>query len=95
MEFRYTPEQADLKARAAAYSRLLMTYEDRSEEAGGPLPVETVRELTRAAVEAGVYAINIAGRMGRRGPVPAGPGHRRGGVRQGHQLPLGHPLAAA
>ncbi|WP_327380872.1 acyl-CoA dehydrogenase family protein [Streptomyces sp. NBC_01207] len=64
MDFRYTPEQADLKARAAAYARLLMTYEDRSEEAGGPLPVDTVRELTRAAVDAGVYAINMPAEWG-------------------------------
>ncbi|WP_234437875.1 acyl-CoA dehydrogenase family protein [Streptomyces sp. WM6368] len=64
MDFRYTPEQADLKARAAAYARLLMQYEDRSEEAGGPLPVDTVRALTRAAVEAGVYAINMPAEWG-------------------------------
>lgn len=38
MDFRYTPEQADLKARAAAYTRLLMRYEDQSEEAGGRCP---------------------------------------------------------
>ena len=59
MDFRYTPEQADLKARAGAYARLLMRYEDQSEEAGGPLPADTVRELTRAAMDAGVYAINM------------------------------------
>ncbi|WP_042388006.1 acyl-CoA dehydrogenase family protein [Streptacidiphilus melanogenes] len=59
MDFRYTPEQADLKRRAADYARLLMTYEDQSEQAGGPLPAETVRELTRAAMDAGVYAINM------------------------------------
>ncbi|MFE2147406.1 acyl-CoA dehydrogenase family protein [Streptomyces sp. NPDC059456] len=64
MDFRYTPEQADLKARAAAYTRLLMRYEDRSEEAGGPLPSATVRELTRAAIEAGVYAINMPAAWG-------------------------------
>ncbi|WP_042374235.1 acyl-CoA dehydrogenase family protein [Streptacidiphilus neutrinimicus] len=59
MDFRYTPEQADLKRRAADYARLLMRYEDQSEQAGGPLPAETVRELTRAAMDAGVYAINM------------------------------------
>ncbi|MFF7202305.1 acyl-CoA dehydrogenase family protein [Streptomyces sp. NPDC008141] len=64
MEFRYTPEQADLKARSAAYSRLLMQYEDQSEQAGGPLPAETVRELTRAAIDAGVYAINMPAEWG-------------------------------
>ncbi|MFD4143202.1 acyl-CoA dehydrogenase family protein [Streptomyces sp. NBC_00390] len=64
MDFRYTPEQADLKRRAAAYSRLLMGYEEQSEEAGGPLPAETVRELTRAAIDAGVYAINMPAEWG-------------------------------
>ncbi|MEV6010607.1 acyl-CoA dehydrogenase family protein [Streptomyces sp. NPDC051976] len=59
MDFRYTAEQTDLKRRAAAYARLLMQYEDTSEQAGGPLPAETVRELTRAAIDAGVYAINM------------------------------------
>lgn len=59
MDFRYTPEQAALKSRAAAYTRLLMAYENQSEEAGGPLPADTVRELTRAAIDAGVYAINM------------------------------------
>lgn len=64
MDFRYTPEQAGLKARAAAYAHLLMGYEDQSEEAGGPLPAETVRELTRAAMDAGVYAINMPASWG-------------------------------
>ncbi|WP_031153861.1 acyl-CoA dehydrogenase family protein [Streptomyces xanthophaeus] len=64
MDFRYTPEQAALKARAAAYTRLLMSYEDQSEEAGGPLPADTVRELTRAAIDAGVYAINMPAEWG-------------------------------
>ncbi|WP_328972250.1 acyl-CoA dehydrogenase family protein [Streptomyces sp. NBC_00239] len=64
VDFRYTPEQAALKARAADYTRLLMRYEDQSEEAGGPLPAGTVRDLTRAAVEAGVYAINMPAEWG-------------------------------
>src|SRR5690348_10571287 len=59
MDFRYTPEQADLKRRAAEYAKLLMRYEDQSEQAGGPLPAELVRELTQAAKDAGVYAINM------------------------------------
>ncbi|MEU3189704.1 acyl-CoA dehydrogenase family protein [Streptomyces sp. NPDC006992] len=59
MDFRYTPEQAELKARAAAYSQRLMSYENASEEADGPLPAETVRTLTREAVDAGVFAINM------------------------------------
>ncbi len=64
MHFRYTPEQTALKARAAGYARLLMRYEDQSEEAGGPLPADTVRELTRAAIDAGVYAINMPAEWG-------------------------------
>lgn len=64
MDFRYTPRQADLKARAAAYTELLFRYEDQAEEAGGPLPSDTVRELTRAAIDAGVYAINMPEKWG-------------------------------
>jgi alkylation response protein AidB-like acyl-CoA dehydrogenase len=59
MEFRYTPAQADLKRRAAEYAVLLQRYEDASEQAGGPLPADTVRDLARAAMDAGVYAINM------------------------------------
>ncbi|MFF0558521.1 acyl-CoA dehydrogenase family protein [Streptomyces sp. NPDC004266] len=64
MDFRYTPEQTELKARAAACTRLLMRYEEQSEEAGGPLPADTVRELTRAAIDAGVYAVNMPAEWG-------------------------------
>ncbi|MEU0368969.1 acyl-CoA dehydrogenase family protein, partial [Streptomyces sp. NPDC006283] len=64
MDFRYTPQQADLKARAAAYSQRLMEYENASEEAGGPLPADTVRELTREAIDAGVFAINMPAEWG-------------------------------
>jgi acyl-CoA dehydrogenase len=59
MEFRYTAEQADLKRRAAAYTELMQAYEDESEQAGGPLPDATVRMLTKAAMDHGVYAINM------------------------------------
>jgi alkylation response protein AidB-like acyl-CoA dehydrogenase len=59
MDFAYTSEQLELKARAAAYAQLLMTYEDEAERAGGPLPDETVHKLTRAAMDAGVYGINM------------------------------------
>ncbi|MET7801490.1 acyl-CoA dehydrogenase family protein [Streptomyces decoyicus] len=64
MDFRYTPRQADLKASAATYTELLFRYEDQAEEAGGPLPSDTVRELTRAAIDAGVYAINMPEKWG-------------------------------
>ncbi len=59
MDFSYTPAQAELRARAAGYARLLMDYELESETAGGPLPAETIRTLTQAAMDAGVYAINM------------------------------------
>jgi acyl-CoA dehydrogenase len=58
-DFAYTPAQQELKARAAAYAELLMGYEDEAEQAGGPLPKETVDKLTRAAMDAGVYGINM------------------------------------
>lgn len=59
MDFAYTPEQQELKARAAAYAGLLMAHEDEAEAAGGPLPRATVEELTRAAMDAGVHGINM------------------------------------
>jgi acyl-CoA dehydrogenase len=59
MEFRYTAAQADLKRRAAAYTALLQRHEDASEQAGGPLPAQVVRELTEEAMRHGVYAINM------------------------------------
>jgi alkylation response protein AidB-like acyl-CoA dehydrogenase len=59
MDFAYTPQQRALKARAAEYAALLMTYEDEAEQAGGPLPAATVRELAAAARAAGLYGINM------------------------------------
>ncbi len=59
MDFAYTPAQRVLKERASSYAQLLMKYENEAEEAGGPLPKETVVELTRAAMDAGVYGINM------------------------------------
>ena len=59
MDFSYTPAQLELKARAAAYAQVLMEYENEAEEAGGPLPKGTVAKLTQAAMDAGVYGINM------------------------------------
>jgi acyl-CoA dehydrogenase len=59
LDFRYTAEQLELKRRAAAYCAVLMEHEDAAEAAGGPLPEETVRALTRKAMGAGVYGINM------------------------------------
>ena len=59
MDFRYTAEQADLKQRAAAYTRLMQQCEDLSESSGGPIPQEIVRDLTQEAMNHGVYAINM------------------------------------
>ena len=64
MDFAYTPAQQELKARAAAYAELLMGYEDESEQAGGPLPKETVDKLTRAAMDAGMFGINMPVKWG-------------------------------
>src|SRR4029079_19026410 len=64
MDFAYTPAQQDLKARAAGYAELLMGYEDESEQAGGPLPKETVDKLTRAAMDAGMFGINMPVKWG-------------------------------
>jgi alkylation response protein AidB-like acyl-CoA dehydrogenase len=59
MDFRYSAAQVDLKRRAAQYTELMQRYEDVSEQAGGPLPPQIVRELTQAAMDHGVYAINM------------------------------------
>ena len=64
MDFAYTPAQQELKARAAAYAELLMGYEDEAEQAGGPLPKETVDKLTRAAMDAGMFGINMPAEWG-------------------------------
>src|SRR6185436_8142667 len=64
MDLAYTPAQQELKARAAAYAELLMGYEDESEQAGGPLPKETVDKLTRAAMDAGMFGINMPVKWG-------------------------------
>src|SRR6478736_5652653 len=64
MDFAYTPAQQELKARAAAYAELLMGYEDEAEHAGGPLPKETVDKLTMAAMDAGMFGINMPAEWG-------------------------------
>ena len=64
MDFRYTAAQADLMARAAAYTELLQRYEDVSEQSGGPLPDQIVKELTAEAMRHGVYAINMPAEWG-------------------------------
>lgn len=64
MDFAYTPRQFTLKQRAARYSRLLMEHEDDAERAGGPLPPGTVRKLAQAAMDAGLYGINMPAEWG-------------------------------
>ena len=59
MDFAYTPDQQELRARAASYAELLMGYENEAEQAGGPLPKDTVDKLTRAAMDAGMFGINM------------------------------------
>lgn len=67
MDFTYTAAQQELKARAAAYAELLMGYENEAEQAGGPLPQETVDKLTQAAMDAGMYGINMPVEWAERG----------------------------
>ena len=59
MDFAYTPAQLELKARAAAYAQLLMKYEDEAERPAARSRRETVAKLTQAAMDAGVYGINM------------------------------------
>ena len=60
MDFAYTPAQQELKARAAAYAELLMELRGRG-RAGRRAAARRrpSRKLTRAAMDAGVYGINM------------------------------------
>ncbi|MEI7778314.1 MAG: acyl-CoA dehydrogenase family protein [Actinomycetes bacterium] len=59
MDLTYSPAQAELRDRAAAYADLLMQYEDRAEEAGGPLAATDSEFLRQEAISRGLYGINM------------------------------------
>ena len=59
MEFACTPEQVELQERAAQFTARLMEHEVDVELSGGALPQETHDALTRGAIEAGLWAMNM------------------------------------
>jgi len=59
VELSYTPDQADLRRRAAAYTELLYVHEDGVESSGGQLDENVQRELEQAARDAGLWASNM------------------------------------
>jgi alkylation response protein AidB-like acyl-CoA dehydrogenase len=59
MDFSYTPEQRELQARAAAFTARLMEHEVDVELSNGQMSIETQRELTSGAIEAGLWAMNM------------------------------------
>ncbi len=59
MDLSYSPEQADLRRRAAAYAELLYVHEDSVESSGGRLDEAVQRQLEQAARDAGLWASNM------------------------------------
>ena len=61
MEFALTPEQRELRDRAARYvDTVLIPLEERAERAGGPLPTDAVAHVKQAAREARLVGGNHA-----------------------------------
>ncbi len=61
MEFALTPEQRELRDRAARYvDSVLIPLEERAERAGGPLPADAVAHVKQAAREARLVGGNHA-----------------------------------
>lgn len=58
MDFAYTPEQLELRARAAALAAEIMAHEQRCEEENG-LPPEILADLKEKTLAAGLNAINM------------------------------------
>jgi alkylation response protein AidB-like acyl-CoA dehydrogenase len=64
MEFAYTPEQADLQRRAAAYAEMLYPHEESVELSGGQLAEDIQRELEQGARDLGLWAMNMPTELG-------------------------------
>jgi alkylation response protein AidB-like acyl-CoA dehydrogenase len=64
MEFAYTPAQADLRRRAAAYAESLFPYEEQVELSGGQLDEGIQRQLEQGARDAGLWAMNMPRELG-------------------------------
>ena len=64
MDFSYTPAQADLRRRAAAYAEMLYPHEEAVELSGGQLAEEIQRELEQGARDLGLWAMNMPTELG-------------------------------
>ena len=66
MEFTYSPEQRELRARARALAEEIMVHEEGCEEAGG-LPAHVHREVAERVRHHGLHAINMPAEWGGQG----------------------------
>ena len=92
VDFTYTPEQLELRARARALADDIMVHEEACEEADG-LPPDVHREVAERVRHHGLNAINMPAEWGGAGPRRARPGDRAGAARAAHQRAVGHGLA--
>ena len=93
MDFAYTPEQLELRARARALADDIMVHEVACEESNG-LPPEVHREVSERVRHHGLNAINMPAEWGGQGLSVARPGDRPGAARAAHERAVGHGLAA-
>ncbi|MEV6105861.1 acyl-CoA dehydrogenase family protein [Streptomyces sp. NPDC051940] len=63
MDFSYTPEQLDLRARAAALTGFIRQYEDDCERDNG-LPAEAHAKIRQEVLAAGLQAVNMPAEWG-------------------------------
>jgi butyryl-CoA dehydrogenase len=66
MEFSYTEEQAELRERAAGLARAIIRFEDENEANRGLSP-ESLAEIRRLTLDAGLNAINMPTQWGGQG----------------------------
>jgi acyl-CoA dehydrogenase len=66
VQFDYTPEQLELRERAASLARRIEAFEDACEQGHG-LPEASLAEIRRLTLEAGLNAINMPAEWGGQG----------------------------
>ena len=93
MDFAYTTEQLELRARAAALAADIMVHEEACEAANG-LPPDVHARGRRARPPPRAERDQHARRVGRRRAERARPGDRPGAARPAHERAVGHGLAA-
>jgi acyl-CoA dehydrogenase len=64
VDFSYSPRQLELQGRASAYVDLLIEHELEVERSGGHLDDAVVEQLRQAAMDAGLWAINMPTELG-------------------------------